>query len=223
MNDYIIYKHKNMINGKVYIGKTCQKPEKRYGSNGIGYRACPYFYNAIQKYGWNNFEHEILFSGLNKEEANEKESQMIKEYNSRDPKFGYNIRYGGDGFTSEDSKLLWSNPKYRETISKANREKWNDEKYHNERAKLYKEQWKDPIKRERRSKQAIERWADEEFHKKAYQAVLKSCSTSVKCVETNEIFDAIVDACKKYGVHHSNLIRAIRKGCRCGGMHWKYA
>ena len=36
MKKYTIYIHKNKINGKVYIGQTSQKPEKRW-DNGRGY------------------------------------------------------------------------------------------------------------------------------------------------------------------------------------------
>lgn len=64
LNNYCIYKHTNLINGKVYIGQTCQSPEKRFGKNGNGYRGCRYFYNAIECYGWDNFEHEILETNL---------------------------------------------------------------------------------------------------------------------------------------------------------------
>ena len=223
MENYIIYKHTNKINGKVYIGQTCQDPETRYGSNGVGYRMCPYFYHAILKYGWENFDHEILFKNLSKEEANKIEIETIEKYNSRNPIFGYNLRKGGDGFTTEDSKALWANPEYRKTISEANKAVWANEEYHNKRSALYKEQWKDPEKRERRSKQAVKRWANEEFHEKAHKAVLSACATSVRCIETGEVFNAIVDACNKYNIHHSNLVRAIRKGCRSGGVHWEYA
>lgn len=221
MNNYIIYIHTNIINGKVYIGKTCQSPELRYGSNGCGYRECPYFYNAIKKYGWDNFKHEILYQHLSLEDANKLEIETIKKYNSCDPDKGYNIRVGGDGFQPEDSRRLWDNPEYKKFMSDINKKIWSDKKYHTMRSNLYKEQWKDPEKRARRSEQAVARWADEEFHKKAQEAVYKACATPVRCVETGEKFNAIKDVCLKYNVNHSNLCRAIRNGGRCGGYHWE--
>ena len=66
---YIVYQHKNKINGKVYIGITMKKKKKRWGSNGCNYKSSPHFYAAIKKYGWDNFEHNILFTNLTKEQA----------------------------------------------------------------------------------------------------------------------------------------------------------
>jgi predicted GIY-YIG superfamily endonuclease len=43
MKKYYLYKHINKINGKIYIGITSQKPEKRWGTNGINYRNNKYF------------------------------------------------------------------------------------------------------------------------------------------------------------------------------------
>lgn len=67
---YTVYQHKNKINGKVYIGITKQAPEERW-NNGKKYKSSPHFYAAIQKYGWDNFEHNILFQNLTKEETRE--------------------------------------------------------------------------------------------------------------------------------------------------------
>ncbi len=89
----------NKINNKVYIGITMREPEKRWGTNGSNYKSSPHFYAAIQKYGWDNFEHIILFTGLTKEEACIKEQELIKEYNSTDRNFGYNSTSGGETFT----------------------------------------------------------------------------------------------------------------------------
>jgi len=75
---YTVYQHKNKINGKVYIGITKQAPEERW-NNGKKYKSSPHFYAAIQKYGWDNFEHNILFQNLTKEEACQKEQKLIQK------------------------------------------------------------------------------------------------------------------------------------------------
>ena len=96
-NNYIIYQHKNKINGKMYIGLTKQNPITRW-RNGRGYAANKHFSEAIQKYGWDNFEHTILYTNLTKEEAGQKEKELIELYNLTDPDKGYNISKGGTQF-----------------------------------------------------------------------------------------------------------------------------
>lgn len=91
---YIVYKHTNKINGKIYIGITSQKPNKRW-QNGYGYKDNQHFYRAIQKYGWDNFEHEILYEDLEEEIALSKERELIELYHSNDPNLGYNKDNGG--------------------------------------------------------------------------------------------------------------------------------
>ena len=130
MGNWTVYKHTNKINGKSYIGITSRKPEDRWGTNGYKYQSqkskylC--FSKAIQKYGWDNFTHEILFTGLTKEDACKKEKELISFYNSKAP-FGYNLTDGGEGtsgyevseeFKQRRSELVanGNNPKARKVI-----------------------------------------------------------------------------------------------------------
>lgn len=92
---YTIYCHENRINGKIYIGQTRQKRLTARWSAGAGYVGCPHFNSAIKKYGWENFEHTILKTGLTKEEADAYEKLYISFFSSNDPKYGYNIQKGG--------------------------------------------------------------------------------------------------------------------------------
>ena len=109
---YTVYMHVNKTNGKTYVGLTCQEPETRWGSNGLGYKnyyysTQNYFYNAIKKYGWNNFDHIILFENKNKEEAEQLEILYIKVLMSNNKTYGYNISNGGNsiGKHTEETKL----------------------------------------------------------------------------------------------------------------------
>ena len=94
MGEFKVYKHTTPSN-KVYIGITKQSVEKRwqYGSH---YKK-QMFYRAIQKYGWNNIKHEVLFEGLEEKQAKLMEISLIHYYKSNNPEFGYNISAGGEG------------------------------------------------------------------------------------------------------------------------------
>lgn len=91
-----IYKYTSP-SGKSYIGKAIGTLKKRAINlvSGIGYKKCPLFWRAINKYGFLNFQVEII------EEAplsilGEKEIFYIEKYNTRNP-HGYNIAQGGEG------------------------------------------------------------------------------------------------------------------------------
>ena len=99
---YSVYQHINKINSKIYIGITKQFPENRWGKDGNNYKSSPHFYSAIQKYGWDNFEHKILYEGLTHKEACEKEKELIKKFQSMNREFGYNSTSGGDSFVMNE-------------------------------------------------------------------------------------------------------------------------
>lgn len=94
--DYCVYKHTSP-RGKVYIGITGQRPEERW-QGGLGYRHNEYFFRAILKYGWENFKHEILHTGLSKDEACAAEVALIASHRSTEKAYGYNITGGGETF-----------------------------------------------------------------------------------------------------------------------------
>lgn len=129
-NNYIVYKHTSPSN-KVYIGITSIELKKRWCS-GKGYPHNKYFTSAINKYGWGNFKHEILFENLTKEEACQKEIELIAYYKSNDREFGYNQSIGGEAHSGckhspeakrkigEANSIIKRTKETREKIAKAN-------------------------------------------------------------------------------------------------------
>lgn len=96
----VIYSIRNLINNKIYIGKTINDRDDYFGSGLLINR-------AIEKYGKENFSKEILEEVFSVETLNDREKYWIDEYNSTDLRIGYNIGKGGDGgdlFTNHPDK-----------------------------------------------------------------------------------------------------------------------
>ena len=153
---YCVYAHVNKINSKIYVGQTINgdNPNERW-KNGFGYETQPYFYRAIQKYGWDGFDHKIIASNLTKAEANNLEKLLIKKLNTNNKEYGYNLTAGGEGSEgfkhsdvskskmSKSQKLRFKesgkkgHPMYgkkhsdetKKKIGKVSKEKWTDENY----------------------------------------------------------------------------------------------
>lgn len=148
---FTVYMHINKINNKKYIGITSKKPEDRWGLDGNNYRS-QHFNRAIQKYGWDSFEHTILYKDLSEEEAKQLEIKLIEEYNTMDPDFGYNRTIGGDGQvkyrTDRERKQALKECAARSRIKvKQDPEKYNQRL---QQMKELKRQYKeDPVMREK--------------------------------------------------------------------------
>ena len=146
-NNYTVYMHK-FPNNKVYIGITLQKPQYRWRRGG---RYNDYMKQAISKYGWDNIKHIILYEHLTKEEAEQKEIELIAQYKSNQRDYGYNIQNGGShqGCVSEETK---------EKISKKNKgkEPWCKGKKFTleEKSKRYNDEFKRKISKSHTGKPA---------------------------------------------------------------------
>lgn len=91
---WCLYKHTNKINCKSYIGITSQIPTRRWGSSGKNYFDQPKFRQAIEKHGWEMFTHEVLITGMTKEQAEHAERKFIELYDSIS--HGYNVLLFGN-------------------------------------------------------------------------------------------------------------------------------
>lgn len=125
-NNWIVYKHISP-SGKVYIGITGNTPAQRW-VRGKGYGKQSIFYQAIQKYGWDNIEHKVLIDNLTKRQAEEVEIQLISYYKSQG--LSYNVTDGGDGAHgykhSEEWKKQCSEWMKNRVISKETIQRWKE-------------------------------------------------------------------------------------------------
>ena len=95
-----IYKITNVLDGKIYIGKSnnykhrfnAHKHRALKGSTG-----CPHLYAAMRKYGVENFICEKIDESFTQEDLCRKEIFWIEKLDARNTCIGYNIARGGEG------------------------------------------------------------------------------------------------------------------------------
>ena len=218
---YTVYCHTNNINGKKYIGITAVKPEYRW-NHGNGYRH-QVFEKAIKKYGWENFSHEILFEGLTKEEAELQEIALIRQYNTQDSKYGYNISCGG-----KLAGRVYATEEERISALKAHRKRYRES--HREQrikeCKRWKAENRDKVNANKRDYyhrtkvlKGCRSPHSEETKAKISQRVSRPVA-SVLNGEIVKVYASFTEAEKDLNISHSNICRALRTGIKCGGYNW---
>lgn len=106
MTIYTIYKATNTVNKKVYIGFTSSFHKRVHTHKKDYKKRITKFYSAIRKYGWENFQWEVLFQSTDKEYClNIMEQHYIDQYNSI--KEGYNLNFGGAGVLGAARDTIW--------------------------------------------------------------------------------------------------------------------
>lgn len=233
---YTVYKH-TTPNNKIYIGITSQRPQNRWRSIGQGYIRNILFSRAIKKYGWGNIKHEILYAGLTKEEAEEKEIELIASYKSNEREFGYNISNGGQcvGMFSEETKQKLRKANLGKKHSEETKKKIS-ESHLGEKNYLYgkhlSEETKKKLSEAHKGKKASEetRQKMRERYKHYKHPMLgrkgenNPKSKPVICVETNIVYQSITIASEQSHIDTGSITKAC-KGERktAGGFHWEYA
>lgn len=243
---WLLYVHTNKINNKKYVGITSMETKQRW-SNGSGYKG-QIFYNAIQKYGWDNFEHEIIVEGLTESEADYWERLYIKGLNSKSPN-GYNITDGGDARSMDRSKFIGVNATHIKPLICLNTlEVFPYQKLALEKYNIFSSAMSQCLNGRALSAGKLpngERllWAHydstydmdyyielrEEFKLRIKNNANRFTSkkpTKVICLNTNEVFETIESAKEKYNTRA--ISQSCRKGCASGKdkngnrLYWMY-
>ena len=243
--NYTVYMHVNKINNKKYIGITKTSVNKRWGRDGCGYRSDKQsvFCRVLQKYGWDNFEHVILYENLSQDEACNMEIKLIKEYKTQDSNFGYNVQpdgqLGNDGVVfSEESKKKMSEAHKGKKLTDEHKKKISEGcKGHN--PCVHSEETKEKLSRINTGKTL----SDDTKNKisKTLTGIKRSKETlqkrkdnnpmnvSVYCPELDMMFQTITDAAKYTGAQRSNIQKCLRGERHTAGidketnqkLHWE--
>ena len=222
-NNYFVYKH-TFPNNKVYIGITQQEPEKRW-KNGLGYDAHQKIMKrAIQKYGWNNIRHEILYKNLSKNEACNKEIELIALYDSTNKQKGYNVSKGGEGTIgvkqTEESKL-------KNRIAHLGRKASLETKQKISNSNLGKHSKKRNDEQKRKISEATRKAMQNPELKIKLSELAKKRKNNTKkviCLETNKKYETIREAEKDTKISAWSIGQnCLGKIKSAGKLHWKFA
>ena len=101
----VVYIHTNLTNRKVYVGQTWFPHQRKLDHCNPSNKSR--FAKAIQKYGWDGFDHYYSDEISSQDELDNLERLWIIVLQATDKSFGYNCRYGGSrGLHTEETKAI---------------------------------------------------------------------------------------------------------------------
>lgn len=246
---YTVYCYTNKINGKKYVGQTCQTLLERSKTDGSGYKSCTYFWNAIQKYGFNNFNKEIIADKLSKEDADFLEHFYIDLWDLKNHNFGYNLRDGGShGALTDEHKMKIGEANKNPSIE--TREKLRQCRLGVRLSEESKKKLSESHKGKKQTKTQVENRVKKLIGQKRTEEQKQNISNALKGKKRSKesiekiaekqkkpvleldkknnivrIFDSAKSAAQYYGLHDYNVSKCCRRGngATTGGIILVYA
>ena len=163
----IVYRIICLVNGKQYIGKTIGTIENRLQEHYLDSKnKKSKLHTAMRKYGIDNFKIEIIEKHIDESDAYDREIELIKQHDTY--KNGYNSTLGGDGFTSEFMKEVWTREEYRK-----------------QKEEYLKSRWSDPSSRQEHSKKIKDKWELDDYRSKVIESQKKAWN-ELTCLEKQQ-------------------------------------
>jgi group I intron endonuclease len=197
---------------------------------GKGYKHNAHLTNAFNKYGWDNFDHDVIISDVDEEYAKSFEKMLINLYHSTNRLYGYNKSTGGESgagveFTEERrrkiSEALTGIKRSEETkkrLSEIMKNRPDEVKHAFAHCQDGKHPWNAGIRGEASHSYGI-KFSDE--RKRHLSEALKGkpkskehrakISKKVRYLPTGEVFESITEASKIIGTP----ITSISNHCKC--------
>ena len=208
----IIYKVTNKVNGKIYIGQTVRTLEQRKWQHlDAAKHGCKtHFYNAIRKYGEDNFVFEVIDEASSIQELNALERYYIAKFNCI--KEGYNMVDGGNNnvmFLDKVKQKHLESMRSVETRAKISKSMKEYRKEH---------PWTEEQKRKfAKSKYGNKNFAGHKLTKEHIEALNKQNYKKVYCInENNEIvaqFNTVQSGAKWWHDNGYNTVKDWHNLC----------
>lgn len=202
MKTYKIYRYWIEIDGEEwsYVGCTSKTLIERAGSfkSLIFYKDNPKFWEAIQKYGAESFNHEIIWETSDEDEAWELEQMTIEILKSID--YGFNLSTGG----RSGSKGVHYSEEFRQQLSEQRR----GEK-HPQWGKHLSEITKKKISVAHKGKSIPQKW----------KSIIQYTSDG----DYVATYSSVTEAVQKTGISQASISSVlIGRNKTAGGYHWAY-
>lgn len=220
--------HINKANDKRYIGLTRQDVRRRWRPDGSGYKNNPFFWHAIQKYGWDNFEHVIVKTGLSQDEACQLEKELIASYKSNDLVHGYNIADGGQFNVMPEATRQRLSRERKGTMLGKDNPNYGNHKLAGANHPNYGKHLSAEVRKkmsENRKGKGLHEFSEEHKRKISEHHGGGADKKKVLCIETGIVYESINEAARALVISKkviSNCCNGVPHYNTAKGFHWQF-